>query len=175
MRRYLRAQVRRYLEIFDSTGAVPSELFRRKAAAGAAWRFDRSCLLWLDADRDVLGTSLDARVQQMLERGLLREVAPLLRRPGGFSRGLAQAIGVREFAPLFRCSQGGAEKDTDGGGEGAVDDDGANGSAGADAADGSGDGDGDGGGHSHNVPDKLIQEVRCPLGGQCHLICLQLK
>jgi hypothetical protein len=152
--------VRRYLEIFDSTRTKPSELFRRKAAAGAAWRFHRRCLLWLDAERDVLGASLDARVQQMVERGLLCEVAPLLRRPGDFSRGLAQAIGVREFAPLFRRSQGGAVKGADGGGEGAVDDDGARGSAGADAAGGSGDGDGDGDGHPHSVPAKLIHEVR---------------
>ena len=138
--------MRRYLEIFDSTGDVPSELFRRKAAAGASWRFDRSCLLWLDVERDVLGLSLDARVQQMLEHGLLREVEPLLRQPGGFSRGLAQAIGVREFAPLFRRGGGAAENSgADGGGEGAVDDDSASGdTASGEAAGGSGGGGGAG-------------------------------
>jgi hypothetical protein len=41
------------LEIFDTTGSVPSALFKSKAAEGAAWRFPRRCLLWLDADREV--------------------------------------------------------------------------------------------------------------------------
>ncbi|MCU1401668.1 MAG: tRNA dimethylallyltransferase [Acidimicrobiales bacterium] len=50
--------------------------------------------------RDVLTARIAVRVQQMIERGLVDEVAGLLRRPGGLSRTARQALGYKELIDL---------------------------------------------------------------------------
>ena len=47
--------------------------------------------------RDLLTARIGVRVRQMVERGLVEEVAGLLRRPGGLSRTARQALGYKEL------------------------------------------------------------------------------
>eukprot|EP00241_Pyramimonas_parkeae_P015761 CAMPEP_0114282782 /NCGR_PEP_ID=MMETSP0059-20121206/3742_1 /TAXON_ID=36894 /ORGANISM="Pyramimonas parkeae, Strain CCMP726" /LENGTH=476 /DNA_ID=CAMNT_0001403447 /DNA_START=65 /DNA_END=1495 /DNA_ORIENTATION=+ len=96
-------RVKRYLEIFRSTGISASRLFTQKTetqSSGTEWRWP-CCLLWTQVQPSTLSKSIDARAQAMLRDGLLAEVAPFLSRRCDVTRGLPQAIGVREFAPYF--------------------------------------------------------------------------
>jgi len=53
-------RVARYLEVLESTGVRPSQLFRARAALGADLRY-RCLFLWVDADVDALAPALAAR------------------------------------------------------------------------------------------------------------------
>ena len=64
-----------------------------------------STLIGLSTDREVLYTRIDARVDAMIESGLLREVERLL--DAGFREALtaAQAIGYKELVPVIESGQ----------------------------------------------------------------------
>jgi tRNA dimethylallyltransferase len=51
-------------------------------------------------NRDALAARIEARARAMIERGLVDEVATLLRRPGGLSRTARQALGYKELIPV---------------------------------------------------------------------------
>ncbi|MCU1389877.1 MAG: miaA, partial [Ilumatobacteraceae bacterium] len=53
--------------------------------------------------RDVLTERIAVRVQRMIERGLVDEVAGLLRRPGGLSRTARQALGYKELIDIIEA------------------------------------------------------------------------
>ena len=60
----------------------------------------RTLVFWLHAQKEVLETRLDARVDKMLEQGLVEEITEHVKSMQGeidFSRGLNQAIGFRPF------------------------------------------------------------------------------
>ncbi|GAA5851464.1 hypothetical protein JCM9279_001075 [Rhodotorula babjevae] len=68
----------------------------------------RTLIFWLHADPDALNGRLDARVDKMLERGLLSEIDELWQvahvpgaDPVDYSKGIYQAIGYKEFAPYL--------------------------------------------------------------------------
>uniref|UniRef100_J3L891 tRNA dimethylallyltransferase n=2 Tax=Oryza brachyantha TaxID=4533 RepID=J3L891_ORYBR len=98
-------KIKRYLELYESTGALPSDLFQGEATE--RWgrpsnsRFD-CCFLWVDADLQVLDRYVSERVNCMIDDGLLDEVCNIYDREATYTQGLRQAIGVREFDELFR-------------------------------------------------------------------------
>ncbi|KAJ1731199.1 tRNA dimethylallyltransferase, mitochondrial [Coemansia biformis] len=104
-----RRKVLRSLEVLHTTGKKHSEWIRESEQARAAEETLRfpTLLLWLYADSAVLNPRLDARVDTMVERGLLGELRHLVDEFGDpstldFTTGLRQAIGFRELAPCLR-------------------------------------------------------------------------
>uniref|UniRef100_A0ACD5U9X4 Uncharacterized protein n=1 Tax=Avena sativa TaxID=4498 RepID=A0ACD5U9X4_AVESA len=75
-------KIKRYLELYASTGTLPSHLFQGEAAE-VKWgrpnnsRFD-CCFLWVDADLHVLDNYVNERVDCMINDGLLDEMKSLL-------------------------------------------------------------------------------------------------
>ncbi|KAI5481562.1 tRNA dimethylallyltransferase [Pseudohyphozyma bogoriensis] len=63
----------------------------------------RTIIFWLFAEKDILDERLDARVDKMLERGLLAEIEELWQHQPApdFSVGIYQAIGYKEFASFL--------------------------------------------------------------------------
>lgn len=128
-------KVRNALRSFDKHGVPHSERLAAQAASAAAGDhygatappYDAR-LLWLDCAPEVHAERLSARVDGMVEAGLLRELRQLralLREhfadkggvPEGFTSGLLQAIGYKEFAPYLDLVDDG-EGDGVGEGEG---------------------------------------------------------
>ncbi|KAL5229264.1 hypothetical protein ABZP36_017529 [Zizania latifolia] len=97
-------KIRHFLELYGSTGALPSDLFQGQATE--KWgrpsnsRFD-CCFLWVDADLHVLDRYVNERVDCMIDDGLLDEVCNIYDRDATYTQGLRQAIGVREFDEFF--------------------------------------------------------------------------
>ncbi|KAF0893758.1 hypothetical protein E2562_029654, partial [Oryza meyeriana var. granulata] len=98
-------KIKRYLELYESTGTLPSDLFQGQATEKwgrpSSSRFD-CCFLWVDADLHVLDRYVNERVNCMIDDGLLDEVCNIFDREATYTQGLRQAIGVREFDEFFR-------------------------------------------------------------------------
>ncbi|XP_037077801.1 tRNA dimethylallyltransferase-like [Pollicipes pollicipes] len=108
-----RRKILRSLEVVLRSGLPMSEHLRRQraeaggGALGGPLRFGRACLLWVTAEQATLDARLDARVDTMLARGLLAELADFHRRhnaprlPAGraadYTHGVFQTIGFKEF------------------------------------------------------------------------------
>lgn len=72
-------------------------------------RYD-GCFIWLHVDAEVLTESLDRRIDQMLERGLVEELDRYFATEEGSKdqhSGLGQAIGVPEFRAYFTGEEDG--------------------------------------------------------------------
>ncbi len=96
-------RVLRALEHYRATGRRLSE---QKAASLPPERPYRALLLGLDfADRAALYRRIDARVDRMLEQGLLEEARFVYERRHS-CRTAAQAIGYKEFFPYFEGEAG---------------------------------------------------------------------
>ncbi|KAM0905041.1 hypothetical protein ACQ4PT_017630 [Festuca glaucescens] len=99
-------KIKRYLELYATTGAQPSHLFQGEAAEDKWGRPNNSrfdcCFLWVDADLHVLDNYVNGRVDCMINDGLLDEVCNIYNPNAAYTQGLRQAIGVREFDEFFR-------------------------------------------------------------------------
>lgn len=109
-------KIKRYLELYATTGALPSNLFQGEAAKkwgrASNSRFD-CCFLWVDADIQVLDNYVNQRVDCMMDAGLLDEVCNVYDPDAVYTQGLRQAIGVREFDEFFRLYLTRKESDKD--------------------------------------------------------------
>ncbi|KAM0896993.1 hypothetical protein ACQ4PT_022850 [Festuca glaucescens] len=98
-------KIKRYLELYATTGALPSHLFQGEAAEDKWGRPNNSrfdcCFLWVDADLHVLDNYVNGRVDCMINDGLLDEVCNIYNPDAVYTQGLRQAIGVREFDEFF--------------------------------------------------------------------------
>ncbi|EMS53968.1 tRNA dimethylallyltransferase 2 [Triticum urartu] len=99
-------KIKRYLELYATTGVLPSDLFQGEAAEDkwgrpTSSRFD-CCFLWVDAELHVLDNYVNERVDCMINAGLLDEVRNIYNPGAVYTQGLRQAIGVREFDEFFR-------------------------------------------------------------------------
>lgn len=65
-------------------------------------RYD-CCFIWVDVSLPALDKYVDQRVDDMINAGLLNEVYDIYNPDADYTRGLRQAIGVREFEKFLRC------------------------------------------------------------------------
>lgn len=124
-----RRKISRSLEIYLRSGKPASAFYaeqaERKAAEASARQSAENAppwenlLFWVYSEREVLKTRLDARIDKMIDLGLLDEVREVLtfkreQEAAGheveMSRGIWQSIGYRQFEPYFDALDGG--KDT---------------------------------------------------------------
>ncbi|KAK7312633.1 hypothetical protein VNO77_36639 [Canavalia gladiata] len=98
-------KINQYISLYTRTGVLPSKVFQGKAAE--KWgqvdnlRYD-CCFICVDASLPVLDRYVEQRVDCMMDSGLLNEVYDIYNMNADYTRGLRQAIGVREFEPLLR-------------------------------------------------------------------------
>ncbi|GAV62850.1 IPPT domain-containing protein/zf-C2H2_jaz domain-containing protein [Cephalotus follicularis] len=95
-----------YCSSYARTGILPSTLYQGKAAENwgrlVNYRFN-CCCICIDAALPVLDQYVEQRVDFMMDAGLLKEVYHIYSLNADYTRGLRQAIGVREFENFLRC------------------------------------------------------------------------
>lgn len=107
-------RLQRLWEIYEQEGIPPSALF---ASTVVSPRFARFCIIWTSVDRDALPPLLSRRVDAMIRRGLLSEVAHFYRqmeeagggegerhengRRKGYASTIRESIGFKEFIPCM--------------------------------------------------------------------------
>ncbi|KAK2433784.1 adenylate isopentenyltransferase 3, chloroplastic [Trifolium repens] len=100
-------KINQYISLYSRTGVLPSKVFQGQAAEkwGQAdnLRYD-CCFISVDASLPVLDRYVEQRVDDMMDAGLLNEVYNIYTMNADYTRGLRQAIGVREFENLLRTS-----------------------------------------------------------------------
>ena len=98
-------RVMRAIEICLITGEKKSEIDKRNASV--VDKYDHRVITLAFESRELLYSRIDARVDMMLEEGLLRETEELMK-DGVFERSptAAQAIGYKELLPYLRGESG---------------------------------------------------------------------
>ncbi|CAJ1962381.1 unnamed protein product [Sphenostylis stenocarpa] len=67
------------------------------------------CFLWVDVSLPVLHSSLQARVDRMIDAGQVNEVREFFDPSADYTRGIRRAIGVPEFDDFLRAEASGTE------------------------------------------------------------------
>lgn len=91
-------RVIRAIEYFEQTGEPISKHNEAQAQKESPYNF---LYIVLNHDRDILYNRIDLRVDQMIEKGLVKEVKQLLE--SGYTKELVsmQGLGYKEFIPYF--------------------------------------------------------------------------
>ncbi|KAI3511883.1 hypothetical protein L1887_19043 [Cichorium endivia] len=98
-------KINQYLHLYTSSGVLPSKYLQEKTTEN--WgnadnlRYD-CCFICVDASVPVIDKYVDQRVDQMINSGLLLEVYDIFNPDADYTRGLRQAIGVREFEVFLK-------------------------------------------------------------------------
>uniref|UniRef100_G3MKF2 C2H2-type domain-containing protein n=1 Tax=Amblyomma maculatum TaxID=34609 RepID=G3MKF2_AMBMU len=108
-----RRKIERSLQVFQVHGRPHSELIGEQqqleggSSLGGPLRFSRPCVLWLHCDQNVLDERLDARVDDMIEAGLIQEMEEFHEQynkhrldhnlEADYTKGIFQSIGFKEF------------------------------------------------------------------------------
>ncbi|QHO21246.1 Adenylate isopentenyltransferase 5 [Arachis hypogaea] len=74
-------------------------------------RYD-CCFLWVDVSLPVLHSSLERRVDKMIQAGQVNEVRDFFDPSGDYSRGIRRAIGVPEFHQFLKAESMEADQET---------------------------------------------------------------
>ncbi|XP_049809229.1 tRNA dimethylallyltransferase-like [Schistocerca nitens] len=101
------------LQVFRQLGRKHSEVLREQRAAaggsslGGPLRYPNSIILWPQCQQEILDARLDARVDEMMQRGLVAELEDVHRRYNqqrllekrepDYTEGIFQSIGFKEF------------------------------------------------------------------------------
>ncbi|KAK3032651.1 hypothetical protein RJ639_034917, partial [Escallonia herrerae] len=98
-------KLNQYLNLYTRSGMLPSKLLQGKTMEN--WgRVDNfrynCCLICVDASLPVLDQYVERRVDCMVAAGLLKEVYHIYNLNADYTRGIRQAIGVREFEDFLR-------------------------------------------------------------------------
>ncbi|XP_073141857.1 tRNA dimethylallyltransferase 2 [Henckelia pumila] len=98
-------KIRQYLKLYERLGVLPSKLFQGNTMEN--WgRVDNlrynCCFICVDASLQALDQYVNQRVDHMVEAGLVEEVCDIYKSDSDYTRGLRQAIGVREFEDFLR-------------------------------------------------------------------------
>ncbi|XP_075519998.1 tRNA dimethylallyltransferase 2 [Primulina tabacum] len=98
-------KIRQYLNLYERWGVLPSKLFQGNTMEN--WgRVDNlrynCCFICVDASLQALDQYVNQRVDHMVEVGLVEEVCDIHKSDSDYTRGLRQAIGVREFEDFLR-------------------------------------------------------------------------
>ncbi|RHY60650.1 hypothetical protein DYB38_000576 [Aphanomyces astaci] len=113
---YFECRVQRSLEVFYQTGTKHSDWIAKQVGENDETLFD-ACMLWVDCDRSVLAQRLDARVDNMVQDGLVPEIEALMDNiqhhlaasPIALGlKGISQAIGFKEFQPYLKAKEEGS-------------------------------------------------------------------
>ncbi|RXI04735.1 hypothetical protein DVH24_039009 [Malus domestica] len=99
-------KISQYLSLYAHHGVLPSQLLQGNAAKnwGRVDNFRYNCrFICVDASLPVLDQYVDQRVDCMIDAGLLNEVYEIFNPNADYTRGLRQAIGVREFENFLRA------------------------------------------------------------------------
>eukprot|EP01134_Creolimax_fragrantissima_P000521 CFRG0521T1 len=122
-------KIRRALEVYYETGVPYSKwLDRQKQNRSSPFRFQKTLVLWMYCDLEVLDGRLDARVDTMFRNGALKEMqdlvdsmpvsvlapttaqnqtAPTLKQTTiSFTHGVWQNIGLKEMYPFLTSGEG---------------------------------------------------------------------
>lgn len=94
-----RGRIIRAIEVYSTTGVTMSEALRRSREHPSPYR--PHMLLLSFEDRQMLYDRIDARVDAMMERGLVEEAKQMFRRRDSLSATALQAIGYKELFPYF--------------------------------------------------------------------------
>ncbi|XP_071992596.1 tRNA dimethylallyltransferase [Engystomops pustulosus] len=105
-------KVARSLQVYEESGISHTEHLRLQqeedgaGPLGGALRYPHHCILWLHSDQEVLNSRLSARVDEMLEMGLIKELQDFHKRYNekiiaqtgqDYQHGIFQSIGFKEF------------------------------------------------------------------------------
>lgn len=105
-------KVLRSLEIFEKNRIKHSDILKEQMAAeggselGGPLRYENTAILWITADQEVLDKRLDDRVDDMMSRGLLKEMQDFHKdynqrrvqeQSPSYTQGIFQSIGLKEF------------------------------------------------------------------------------
>lgn len=104
-------RVIRAIEIYKTTGKTKTETDREQVAGDIP--YDNTTFILDYADRDLLYSRIEKRVDIMFDLGLEDEVRRVLCRGREISRTAAQAIGYKEFIPYFNGEKSLAEVSAD--------------------------------------------------------------
>ncbi|KAJ1974400.1 tRNA dimethylallyltransferase, mitochondrial [Dimargaris xerosporica] len=107
-----RRKIQRSLEVYATSGKRHSAWIRESQNPTQRLQRQRfnTCVFWLYADRHHLNPRLDARVDDMTKAGMYQELDALFRyqqsgvlpgEPHDYTRGIKQAIGLKEFQPVL--------------------------------------------------------------------------
>lgn len=97
------------LRLYELTGTVPSTLRKEKNKLRDMEEKLDNVIVWLSCRDDVLHERLDKRVDSMVRQGMLDENVRFINQyvqTSDVSRGVWQAIGLKEFMPLFLTPEG---------------------------------------------------------------------
>ncbi|OQD78331.1 hypothetical protein PENDEC_c001G05584 [Penicillium decumbens] len=115
-------KLRRSLEIYFQTGRRASEIYaeqkllKNEAAMKdeGLLRFENTLIFWIHAEKEILNARLDARVDNMIEQGLMAEAQTMsdylkMKQSQGIqvdqTRGVWVSIGFKELEPYFAAVQ----------------------------------------------------------------------
>ncbi|KAH8278872.1 hypothetical protein KR018_010529 [Drosophila ironensis] len=107
-----RRKILRAIEVYQGSGQTLTQKLseqRQKPGGnrlGGPLRYPHTILLWLRCQQEVLNARLDARVDGMLEQGLLRELRQFHNTHhkatlAAYNSGVLQTIGYKEFVPYL--------------------------------------------------------------------------
>ncbi|KAL8496409.1 hypothetical protein ACS0TY_020208 [Phlomoides rotata] len=100
-------KIKQYLSLYLRYGVLPSKLYQGNTMQN--WgqaddlRYD-CCFICVDASLSALDQYVNRRLDLMVSAGLLEEVCDIYKPNADYTRGLRQAIGVREFEDFLRYS-----------------------------------------------------------------------
>lgn len=99
-------RLRRALEIFYTTGKKPSDIYQQQAESTMKLRY-KVLVFWIHCQRDVLNARLDARVDTMLDSGLMNEIDEMyeqwkLAPDLSDGQGVWQVLGFKQFLPYLQ-------------------------------------------------------------------------
>lgn len=105
-------KIRRSLEIYYTTGTKQSEILEHQSKSTSELRYS-TLVFWLYATPEELIPRLDARVEQMISRGMFEEIEFMLGEiekgnvigSDDYTRGILQAIGFKEFREYFNLKK----------------------------------------------------------------------
>ncbi|KAL3530419.1 hypothetical protein ACH5RR_009741 [Cinchona calisaya] len=99
-------KITQYLSLYAQFGILPSKLLQEKATENWGrvdnFKYD-CCFICVDASLPALDHYVGKRVDCMVDSGLLDEVFDIYKLNADYTRGLRQAIGVREFEDFLGC------------------------------------------------------------------------
>lgn len=116
-----RRKIKRSLQVYQRSGMRHSELLAQQHSLKGStnysgpMRFNNVCVLWLQCAFETLDKRLDARVDKMIEMGLVKELVDFYvswkTEMADSSIGILQSIGFKEFRKFLELGYQRAEQD----------------------------------------------------------------